>query len=149
MKQALQVMRMTAHVRFDGIEDVINSLGYGSIILFKMFADKDNYHVISDSENITINVNGNIKEKSTCENLLSVNTDYKLKINEHLTVFKKTGRKANALSRILSYINFEKRRTLINSLFTSQFNYCSLWMIPSRAINNKINCLRERCLCIV
>ena len=82
MKQALQVMRMTAHVRFDGIEDVINSLGYGSIILFKMFADKDNYHVISDSENITINVNGNIKEKSTCENLLSVNTDYKLKINE-------------------------------------------------------------------
>ena len=119
-------MRMTAHVRFDGIEDVINSLGYGSIILFKMFADKDNYHVISDSENITINVNGNIKEKSTCENLLSVNTDYKLKINEHLTVFKKTGRKANALSRILSYINFEKRRTLINSLFASQFNYCSL-----------------------
>ena len=82
MKQALQVMRMTAHVIFDGIEDVINSLGYGSIILFKMFADKDNYHVISDSENITINVNGNIKEKSTCENLLSVNTDYKLKINE-------------------------------------------------------------------
>ena len=82
MKKALQVMRMTAHVRFDGIEDVINSLGYGSIILFKMFADKDNYHVISDSENITINVNGNIKEKSTCENLLSVNTDYKLKINE-------------------------------------------------------------------
>ena len=82
MKQALQVMRMTAHVIFDGIEDVINSLGYGSIILFKMFADKDNYHVISDSENITINANGNIKEKSTCENLLSVNTDYKLKINE-------------------------------------------------------------------
>ena len=45
---------MTVHVRFDGIEDVINSLGYVSIILFKMFANKGNYHVISDSENITI-----------------------------------------------------------------------------------------------
>ena len=52
--------------RFDGIEDVINFLEYGSIILFKWFADKDKYHVISGSENITINVNGNIKEKSSC-----------------------------------------------------------------------------------
>ena len=47
------------------------------------------------SENITINADGNITEKSNCENLFGVNVDYKLKFNEHL-------------SRILPCKNFEK-----------------------------------------
>ena len=38
----------------------------------------------------------------------------------------------------------------MNSFFTSQFNYCPLvWMFRSRTMNNKINHLHERCLCIV
>ena len=38
----------------------------------------------------------------------------------------------------------------MNSLFTSQFNYCHLvWMFHSRAMNNKINHLNERRLRIV
>ena len=39
---------------------------------------------ISGSENITINVDNNMIEKSTYEKLLGVNVDYNLKFNEHL-----------------------------------------------------------------
>ena len=42
------------------------------------------YVLISGSENITINVDGNIIEKSICEKLLGVNVDYKLKHNESI-----------------------------------------------------------------
>ena len=68
-----------------------------------MKANKDKCHLrISCSENTTINVDGNIIGKRICEKLLGVNVDYKLKFNEHLdSIFKKAGRKVNALSRIL------------------------------------------------
>ena len=47
-------------------------------------------------------------------------------------------------------MNFEKRRVLMNSFFTSQFNYCPLVrMFHSRKVNNKLNHLHERCLRIV
>ena len=68
--------------------------------------------------NITINVDDNIIGKNICEKILGVNVDYKLKFNEHLdSILKKAGRKVNALSRILPYMNFEKRRMLMNSFF--------------------------------
>ena len=50
-----------------------------------MKAKKGKYHLlISGSENVTINVDGNIIEKSICEKLLGLNVNYKLKLNEHL-----------------------------------------------------------------
>ena len=138
---------LQAHVTSDSTEGVINSLENISIKLFKWFADnqmkanKDKCHLlISDGENITINVDGNKIGKSICEKLLGVIVDYKPKFNEHLdNILQKPGRKVNALSRILPYMNFEKRRILMSSFFTSQFNYCPVvWMFHSRAMNNKI-----------
>ena len=148
----------TPYVTGDSTEDVINSLENVSVILFKWFpgnqmkANKEKCHLlISCSENITINVDGNIIGKSISEKLLGVNVDYKLKFNEHLdSIFKKAGPKVNFVSRILPYTNFEKRRILMNSFFTSQFNYCPLvWMFHNRTMNNKINRLHRRCLRIV
>ena len=74
-------------------------------------AKKDKCHLlISGSENITINVDGNIIEKSICEKLLGLNVDYKLKFNEQLeSILGKAGRNVNAFLRILPYKNFEKR----------------------------------------
>ena len=47
-------------------------------------------------------------------------------------------------------MNFEISRILMNSFFTSEFNYCAfVWMLQSRTIDNKINHLHERCLRIV
>ena len=73
-----------------------------------MKAHKDKGHVLlSDSENININVDSNII-KSTDEKLPGVNVDYSLNFKEHIDSIKKAGRKVNALSRILPYMNFEK-----------------------------------------
>ena len=64
--------------------------------------------------------------------------------------FKEADRKVNALTRISPYIDLEKRCILMNSFFTSQFNYCPfVWMFHSRTMNNKINHLHERFLRIV
>ena len=64
-----------------------------------MKAKKDKCHLlISGSENITINVDGNITKKSICEKLLGLNVDYKLKFNEHLeSILKKTRSKCKCL----------------------------------------------------
>ena len=94
-----------------------------------MEAKKDKCHLlISGSEIIIINVDGNIKEKSICEKLLGLNVDYKVKFNEHLeSVFKKADRNVNAFLRILPYKNFEKRCIFMNLFFTSVvFYYCPL-----------------------
>ena len=49
-------------------------------------------------------------EKSTYEKLLGVKVDYNLKFKEQLdNISKKAGRKVNALSKTLSYMNFEVR----------------------------------------
>ena len=40
-----------------------------------------------------------------------------------------------------------KKRTIIKAFVESQFSYCPLiWMLHSRGLNNKINCIRERAL---
>ena len=64
-----------------------------------MEAKKDKCHLlIRGSENIIINVDGNIIEKSICEKLLGLNVDYKLKFNEHLeSIFKKSRSKCKCL----------------------------------------------------
>ena len=50
----------------------------------------------------------------------------------------------------LSYMNLTKRKLLMSSIFTSQFNYCPLvWMYHNRTINNKVNRLHKRYLPIV
>ena len=48
------------------------------------------------------------------------------------------------------YMELGKIRMLMNAFFNSQFNYCSvIWVCHSRALNNKINILHERCLGII
>ena len=91
-------------------------------------------------------------ENSNCERrLLGVQIDSKLNFKEYLDgLIKKASRKINALSRIAPYMDIGKRRLLMNSFFASQFNYCPLvWMCHHHSVNNKINCLHERCLRIV
>ena len=84
----------------DSYEHVINSLENDSIKLLKCFAgnqmisNKDKHHVlISDTENITINVDSNITKKKN-EKLSGGNF-------KHLDNIKKADPKVNALSKIL------------------------------------------------
>ena len=59
-------------------------------------------------------------------------------------ICKKASRKVCALARATSVMSLSKKRTLMNSFFKSQFNYCPLiWMCDSRENNSKINRLHE------
>ena len=47
-------------------------------------------------------------------------------------------------------MSIQQRRVLMKSFVESQFGYCLLiWMFSGRGVNNKINHLHERSLCIV
>ena len=86
----------------------------------QMKKHKYKFHaIISGNENITIHVDANITEKNICEKLLAINFVYKPKFKEHLdSILKKSGLKV--------------KRILMNSFFSSDFNYCPLvWMFQS------------------
>ena len=50
----------------------------------------------------------------------------------------------------MPYMSLSKKKKLVSSFFNYQYNYCRLiWMLHSCIINNKINCLHERFLCLL
>ena len=145
----------TPYVVADNIDGVMKSLEEASEILFKWFNDNlmrikaDKCHLLVSTNNIVKIKIGNFDiTNSKSEKLLGVKFDHKLSFDDHISeLCKKASRKINALSRVASYMNISKRRILMNAFFKSQFSYCPLvWMCHSRANNDKINTLHERCL---
>ena len=98
-----------------------------------------------------INIKGHIINNGKFEKLLGVTFDCKLKFNVHLdNVLAKARQKVHVLARIAPCMNISKRKLIMNSFFTSKFNYCPLvWMWHSRLINNKINRLHKTSLRII
>ena len=118
----------------------------------QMKANPDKCHLLTSSMTpASINIKGHIINNSTFEKLLGVTFDCKLNFNVHYdNVLAKARQKVHVLARIAPYMNISKRKLIMNSFFTSQFNYCPLvWMCHSRLINNKINRLHETCLRII
>ena len=101
------------------------------------------HFILSKSKDLVINVENNQITNCKCKKLLGIKIDHKLTFNAHIDeICKKTS--------VIPYTNIKKRRSLLNTFFMSQFNYCPLtWMCHSRAENNKINRLHERCLRII
>ena len=63
---------------------------------------------------------------------------------------EKASRKLSALSRMSSFLSFEKKSIIFKAFFESQFKYCPLvWMFHGREVNQRINRLHERALRIV
>ena len=148
----------TPYMSSDTIEGLIQSLEEVSKKLFKWFDDNlmksnaDKCHLlVNTNESVKITIRDFDINNSTCEKLLGVKFDNKISFDEYITnLCKKGNRKLHALSRITPYMNFSKRRILMNAFFKSQFSYCPLvWMCHSRANNNKINRLHERCLRVI
>ena len=83
--------------------------------------------------------------------MLGIKLDSKLNFNSYIhDICQNAGQKLNAISRITPYMNFTKRRLLVNAFSYSQFNYCQLvWMCHNRTNNNKIDRLHERYLCLI
>ena len=114
-----------------------------------MKANPDKCHLIcSKNDEVNLIVENEAIHNSKCRKLLGVNFDFKLNFNLHIKeICKKAGLKLNALSRITPFMDFSKKRKLVNAFFLSQFNYCPLvWMCHNHTVNNQINRLHERCL---
>ena len=94
--------------------------------------------------------NDKIWESRTVK-LLGVTIDNQLKFNEHvLNICKKASRKLSALSRMSSFLSFDKKIILFKAFFESQFKYCLLvWIFHSREVNQRINRFHERALRLV
>ena len=98
------------------------------------------------AEYISINQK-NIKTSSSVE-LLGVHIDDKLNFNLHISkICRSAANQLHALIRLQMFLNFEEKKTLINSYFYSSFNYCPLvWMFSSAKSLNKVESLQKRAL---
>ena len=129
--------------------NVITSLENAAEKLFEWFANNhmkakhDKCHpLMSTLTPISIKVKDYIIKNSDNEKLLGVTVDANLNFNCHLeNILKKASKKVHVLARITPYMSIPKRKLLMNSFFTSQFNYCPLtWMSHSRT--RQIVCMK-------
>ena len=74
--------------------------------------------------------------------------DVKLNFSLHITkICRSAANQLHALMRLGMFLNFEGKKTLINSYFYSNFNYCPLvWMFSNAKSLNKIESLLKRTL---
>ena len=118
----------------------------------KLNEDKCHFLISGNTnEHLWVHVGNALIWESSKEKLLGVTIDKNLNFNEHvLTLCRKAGRKVTALSRLVKFMPFFKRRILLKTFIESQFSYCPLiWMFHSRKLNHKINHIHERALRLV
>ena len=83
--------------------------------------------------------------------LLGVIINRDLSFKNHINfIYKKAGKKLNALARLCNLISFNKRKSLMKGFVLSQFSFSPLvGMFVDRTINAKIDALHYRALKIV
>ena len=107
---------------------------------------------LSDQDtDINIIVDNQTIFNSSCEKILGINVDKKLKFNTHVTkLCKKASQKLHALARMSNFMSVNQKQLIINAFIYSQFNYCPvISMCHSRSLTTKINRIHERALRIV
>ena len=107
--------------------------------------------LLSLNNDLNANIGEEIIKCSNDEKLLGVTIDNKLSFVKHINnVCDKASQKLNALARISSYMNLNKRKLIMKAFINSQFGYCPLvWINHSRNLNNRINRIQERAMRIV
>ena len=102
-------------------------------------------------ENVWANIGNEKIWESNKEKLLGLDIGRNLNFNEHVSsLCRKAGNKLSVLARLSNLMSFKQRRILLKTFTECQFGYCPLiWIFHSRRVNNKINHLHERSLCIV
>ena len=107
--------------------------------------------MVSPYEKISLKILGSTVESSLCEELLGITIDSEFTFHKHIiSLCSKANQKLSTLARIAKYLTIDKRKILLNSFNTAQFNYCLLiWMCHSRTLENRINRIQERALRIV
>ena len=89
-----------------------------------MKANPDKCHPLVTTNALTsISINGFQITNSTEELLLGIKLDRKLSFENHVSsLSKKASQKLHALTRIVNYMNLSKRKALMKTFVTSQFN---------------------------
>ena len=148
----------TPYVIGNNAEEVVSELKAITQKLFTWFAQNEMkanlnkcHLLLSTTDAFNFEISETVIGHSNSKKLLGVTFDNKLKFEKHIiTICQIANRKLNAFARLTPYMELGKRRMLMNAFFNSQFNYCPvIWMCHSRALNNKINRLHERCLRII
>ena len=105
---------------------------------FKANATKCHFF-LSPYQSATINIDGSIIKSNNSQNLLGVTIDSNFTFEEHIiNLCRKSSQKLHALPRISHYLSQSKKRILLKTFVTSQFNYCPLvWMCHSRILLKK------------
>ena len=144
----------TAYNADKNIEFVVNNLEHLSSILIKWLKDNwrqilSKYHLlVSGNVRTTAKIDNNYIESEKGQVLLGITIGSNLTFENLLIIFiKEQVKKLNALARVASYMNMQKRRVIMKSCVTYQFGYClSIWMFRSGRLNNKINSIHEESL---
>ena len=98
--------------------------------------------------NETLKIGDKIIKASSSVKLLGVQIDDQLNFNLHISnICRSAANQLNALIRLKRFLDFEEKKTLINSYFYSNFNHCPLvWMFSSAKSLNKVESLQKRAL---
>ena len=98
--------------------------------------------------NETLKIGDKIIKASSSVKLLGVQIDDQLNFNLHISnICRSAANQLNALIRLKRFLAFEEKKTLMNSYFCSNFNYCPLVrMFSSTKSLNKIESLQKRAL---
>ena len=149
----------TPYALGENINSVISQLEEDCIKLFQWFgnnvlkANPGKSHLLLSNcdTSIVASVNGVLIPNENHVELLGITIDNKLNFDKHVSnLCMQASKKLHALSRISSYMDLDKRKTVMKSFFLSQFSYCPLiWMCHSRKLNSRINRLHERSLRVV
>ena len=91
-------------------------------------------------------MNGKIVLEDEQVRLLGVTIDNNLNFNSHIKEhYGKVHQKTSPLSRLRGYISEKKAKLLLNTVVTSNLQYCSLiWLFCSKAADNLINRTTKR-----
>ena len=83
---------------------------------------------------------------SSCEELLEITKDSVLKFAKHISdLCDKFSKKIYTLCQFGGYFSVDKRKIVMQTFLKSQLNYYPLiWMLHSRALNNKSNRLHRK-----
>ena len=136
----------TPYTTGNSIEEVIQKLENAAKTLFQGFSDnrmKANpakcHFLCNSNREVSLTIENQIIKNSKFEKLLVNKLDSKLNFNSHIhDICQKAGQKLNVISRITPYMDFAKRRLIVNTFFYSQCNYCQLvWMCHNRTYNDK------------
>ena len=148
----------TPYICGQDFSSIVNVLEPNVNTLFNCFrqngliANSRKGHLLTNPyERRSLKIHDSIITSNSSEVLLGVLIDRELTFHDHITrLCFKANQELSALARVSKYMNLPKRRLLMSSYITSQFNYCPLvWMIHNKKLNKKINKVHERSLRMV